>query len=402
MNRIIAAIIIAMMAGSGCLAYQITNYTTADGLVDNSLRAIATDTGQTVWFGTNGGGVSKFKKGVWTSYKTTDGLAKNWVNAVAVDGSGIVWFGTSNSGVSAFGGTFKTYTTADGLAGDWVTAIAIDRMGHPWFGTRGDGISSYNGSVWAAYKDTAGIGQGSEPFSYVNSIAVDTLGRVWAGTSGGVSMWNGASFKQYTAADGLGASLVRAILIDKKGVIWAGTSGGVSKFQAGVWTNIPSTINGLISDDVNAIALDSTGNLWFGTNGGGLSKFTGTAWANYTTSSGLLANTIFALAVDSSNALWIGTSQGVSKLVEGSGARISLQRVKSGRTVLVGPAQSALLLTGFNPPAQVSIYDARGSLLVRAAGPGGRLDISALSSGTYVVKINAGGESFTATVVKGF
>jgi ligand-binding sensor domain-containing protein len=85
-----------------------TPYTTADGLVDNLVLAIAGDSAGNIWFGTSGG-VSRLANSVWTSYTETDGLANNMVYAIAIDADGSVWFGTAD-GVSHYTlGAWVTY-----------------------------------------------------------------------------------------------------------------------------------------------------------------------------------------------------------------------------------------------------------------------------------------------------
>jgi len=54
-----------------------------------------------VWFGTYGGGVSKYNGAQWTTYNTTNGLADNNVTSIAFDILGNKWFGTYK-GVSKF------------------------------------------------------------------------------------------------------------------------------------------------------------------------------------------------------------------------------------------------------------------------------------------------------------
>ena len=92
------------------------------------------------WFGTLLG-VSQFDGSTWKTYTRADGLVFDSVSAVAVDAAGDRWFGTPD-GVSEFhGSTWTTYTEADGLAENDVRAIAIDGAGHRWFGTDGGGVS---------------------------------------------------------------------------------------------------------------------------------------------------------------------------------------------------------------------------------------------------------------------
>jgi HEAT repeat protein len=74
----------------------------------------------------------------WTTYTTEDGLAGNRVEAIAVGPEGDLWFGSDGGGVSRFDGeSWTTYTTEDGLAGNAVMAIAVGPEGDLWFGTGG-------------------------------------------------------------------------------------------------------------------------------------------------------------------------------------------------------------------------------------------------------------------------
>jgi hypothetical protein len=38
----------------------------------------------------------------WTTYAVEDGLGDDWVKAIALDGEGALWFGTYGGGVSRF------------------------------------------------------------------------------------------------------------------------------------------------------------------------------------------------------------------------------------------------------------------------------------------------------------
>jgi ligand-binding sensor domain-containing protein len=101
---------------------------------------LADRSGKAMWFGTWGGGVSRFDGQTWTSFSTKDGLAGNIVYSMAQGPDGGMWFGT-NRGVSHYDGSrFVNYTRSDGLLGDNVYAIAFDPQGSPWFGTKG-GVS---------------------------------------------------------------------------------------------------------------------------------------------------------------------------------------------------------------------------------------------------------------------
>lgn len=104
---------------------------------ENYVFSILIDGAGHKWFGTWGGGASRFDGKTWKNYTTKDGLSGNIVYVLETDPLGQVWAGT-NHGVSVFNGvTWKSYTKADGLIGDDVFAIAPDQDRNIWIGQKG-------------------------------------------------------------------------------------------------------------------------------------------------------------------------------------------------------------------------------------------------------------------------
>ena len=75
-------------------------FTTKDGLVNDFIQAIASDSEGRIWFGTKGG-VSVFDGSSWNSYTEEEGLLSNNILCIVFDKSGVVWIGTDN-GVTGF------------------------------------------------------------------------------------------------------------------------------------------------------------------------------------------------------------------------------------------------------------------------------------------------------------
>jgi ligand-binding sensor domain-containing protein len=79
-------------------------YTRTQGLICDSVYAIAKDLSGAIWIGTHKG-VSKLNVSptdtIWTNYTAKDGLVANKINAIAVDTDGSLWFGT-DAGISHF------------------------------------------------------------------------------------------------------------------------------------------------------------------------------------------------------------------------------------------------------------------------------------------------------------
>lgn len=82
--------------------------TSADGLANDFVQAITSDSKGKLYFGTKNG-LSVYDGEKWTSYRQGDGLSANNILTLSVDSDDCVWIGTDN-GVTRFtGGKFTIY-----------------------------------------------------------------------------------------------------------------------------------------------------------------------------------------------------------------------------------------------------------------------------------------------------
>jgi ligand-binding sensor domain-containing protein len=85
-----------------------TVLSTADGLADDIVQAINSDSKGNLYFGTMNG-LSVFDGTKWTNYKTANGLASNNILTIAVDKKDCVWLGTDNGVTSLKSGKLTSY-----------------------------------------------------------------------------------------------------------------------------------------------------------------------------------------------------------------------------------------------------------------------------------------------------
>lgn len=194
--------------------YQPRNtFTRKDGLSNEYVFGIGIDAKGYKWFGTNAGGVSRYKDGKWKTYFPMHGLADYWVYSFANGKNGDVWIGTW-AGANQFDiktNKFKTYLKE--LVNEWVYGLDVDSQGRVWFGTEG-GISMFDGKAWKSWTHKDGLGapnadglpaspntglgtrsrhdlgalvNGSMSYNpnYVLSLVAAPDGMIWAGTWGG-------------------------------------------------------------------------------------------------------------------------------------------------------------------------------------------------------------------------
>ncbi|MES2591012.1 MAG: two-component regulator propeller domain-containing protein [Bacteroidota bacterium] len=331
-----------------------SQFTTQQGLVHNNIGSITEDENGNIWFGSLGGGVSRYtpsysgkgEDGRFTTFSIAEGLPSNTISSITKDKSGNLWFGTSEKGISRYDGGIVSALSAGTVIPNYIVrSIFEDKNGNVWYGTSGGGAVCYNGKTFTTYSAAQGLANNT-----VFSIMQDRNGYLWFGTLGGgatkfdgplvdavergeeipvsarqgMKKVNGKFVKtltNYTTAQGLVDNSIRSIKEDTKGNIWFGTNIGISKYTP-LSTSISgndqvdehftnfTTKQGLAVDMVRSIVEDKNGNMWFAMYGGGVSRYDGKSLTNYTTSQGLANNTVFSILEDGGGNLWFGTNGG--------------------------------------------------------------------------------------------
>jgi ligand-binding sensor domain-containing protein/serine phosphatase RsbU (regulator of sigma subunit) len=334
------------------------NYSVEQGLAVSAVLCSCRDRYGNLWFGTEGGGVSRYDGKSFTRFTTAQGLSNNIVNSILEDKrTGYLWMGT-RKGVACYDGrSFKIYSTEDGLFDNEVHALFQDKEGDIWVAGRG-GVCRYewrnnleggssklvftktvilpdliadaicqddsgrvwigtNNGIWLSGKtilDFVIPGNGLAAGISVTAICKDTAGQMWFGTNQGLLVYDPAKtpgiqprgFKSYSKKQGLVGNAVLCVICDHRGRIWAGTHDGVTEFDGNVFSSI-STTEGLSNNMVNSIQEDLSGHLWFCTEGAGISRYDGKFVRSY---HGLLSELVYGISEDRFGRLWFGTKGG--------------------------------------------------------------------------------------------
>jgi ligand-binding sensor domain-containing protein len=139
--------------------YNISKFTTKEGLAQNHCRAIAKDSRGNIWIGTYEGGLCRYDGQKIRTYTVQNGLSNNFIYDIVEDDDHNIWVATAN-GLSKFdGNTFTNYLDNDTLHIK-VTSLAKDLDGKIWFYQQTKGIASIS---------TEGVTK------YINNSQVDTL-----------------------------------------------------------------------------------------------------------------------------------------------------------------------------------------------------------------------------------
>lgn len=296
--------------GGGVSRYNgesFTHFTEKEGLSHNKVFSILEDRNGNIWYGTFGGGISMYNGESFTHLTEDEGLSSNNISCITEDHNGNLWFGTEGGGASMYDGESIThYTQKEGLCSNDIRSIVEDSNNNIWFGSWGGGVSMFDGEKFTQFTDKDGLND-----NWVPSILEDSKGNIWFGTyGGGLVKFNGDSFTQFTKNEGLSNNDVTSLLEDDNGNIWIGTfGGGVNMFDGENFSYFIKK-EGSSNIRVVSIAEDDNGNIWFGTFGNGIYLYKNNSFIHFTEADGLSSHDVYSIMEDSYNNLWLGTYTG--------------------------------------------------------------------------------------------
>jgi len=149
-----------------------------------------------LWFGTQGGGVSRYDGNRVEAIERGDTIAQRTQQDLKKINGKLVK-------------SFTNFTTAQGLANNTVLSITEDKTGNLWFGTDGGGVSRYDGNRVEAIERGDTIAQRTQQdLKKINGKLVK-------------------SFTNFTTAQGLPDDVVTQVVIDSQQNIVIGTNFGV-------------------------------------------------------------------------------------------------------------------------------------------------------------------------------
>ena len=253
-------------------AWRWTEFDRSSGLA-GVVRDLYEDRDGNIWFATDQG-VQRYDGYVWTTYTTKDGLAHNSVRTVTQTRDGAMWFGTFGGGISRFDGAaepeeaWTTYTEEDGLGSNYMDhggAFTEARDGTLWAGLRGPedstgargGVARFDpSSLPPSRPQLRGAGRnrataedgstslgadrkpwtmvdlpGESPRPEVRVIRQATDGDFWISTDLGAFRFDGRDWTHYTEENGLATRWPQGILESKDGAIWLACGRGISRFD---------------------------------------------------------------------------------------------------------------------------------------------------------------------------
>lgn len=119
-------------------------------------------------------------------YTTADGLANNAILSIASDSRGFLWFATME-GLSRFDGSgFANQTESTGLPHGFISQVLIGRHGNYWLATRA-GLVRFRPDLPQSNADRMlVIRPNANPTAHITALLEDRDGTLWCGTESGL------------------------------------------------------------------------------------------------------------------------------------------------------------------------------------------------------------------------
>src|SRR6266480_824620 len=211
---IVVLVPLCLFPSSGSAQYRFDNWTTDDGLPQNTVSAILQTRDGYLWLATAGGLVrfdglrfTVFDKG------NTKGLTSVRFSALFEDAEGNLWIGTEDGGLTRYRhGTFTTYTTQHGLPGNRIWAIWDNGDGGILICTT-TGLVRWRGEQFLPYT--------ARPGAWITRSCFRVQsGAFWCVDTAGLHEIKDDSRLTYTIRDGLSSLAVSALYEDREGSVW--------------------------------------------------------------------------------------------------------------------------------------------------------------------------------------
>ncbi len=235
-------------------------------------------------------------------------LSYNDVLSMAMQGD-TLWYGTNGGGVvkgSIFNDTAVQLITSDGLAGNVVHRIVLaDSAGSVWAATD-NGISYITKDGIESFYDAEG-----SPLGLVNDIAVEGNRVAGACMRSGTAEFKNGKFVLYPSAP------AQFVAYGKDSVLWAGGDYGTYKIEHGVVTRIQLHPE-MARNSYTSMAVDTNGHLWLasGLTNHLIAKYDDENWEVYKYDEGEMPHVIFCLRVNPHTGRLVGAGyQGFSELI---------------------------------------------------------------------------------------
>lgn len=307
----------------------------------NDIDCIYEDYAGTLWFGTDGAGLSYYdeyvgKFNAFTDTNLPPGISTDAIMAITKDQTDALWMGTFGNGLTRYDpsdGSWKNYIPNDedmhSVGSYRIQSLMVDEENELWAGTQFPGglsILSDNGKFRR-------MNEHSSPALDVDAVWCiyrDSKNNKWLGTiDSGIILFdkNKGIVRQYTTSNSdIQSNNIRVINEGRDGILWLGTeSEGICRFNPVTgefksYQSAPQNDNSLSGNSIKSFYYDLTRDvLWIGTYGDGMCALEVDSgnFHRFSTKDGLSNDVIYGILPDRAGNLWLSSNKGITRFRPG-------------------------------------------------------------------------------------
>ena len=306
----------------------------------NDVLCIFEDYTGTLWFGTDGAGLSFYdafleKFNFFQNQQVPEDINIDVVRALYLDEYETIWIGTSGKGLTSYipkSRSWKTYTRSErspnSVSSNRVMSLLGDGKGKLWIGYQEEGLSilDLTSGRFQHFNDKSNV---ALPANTVWKIFKDSNERFWLATrNDGLIQFDPEEgvLQQFMNDTNDSLSIpgnnIRTLVEGRNGDLWIGTENhGIARFDinSGRFHSLsyqkgnPKSIS---SNNIKSLYFDGRDMLWIGTNGSGINALnidTGEV-SGISTKEGLANDVVYGILPDASGNLWLSSNKGITKI----------------------------------------------------------------------------------------
>jgi signal transduction histidine kinase/ligand-binding sensor domain-containing protein len=348
-----APTVAAAQAPDNPASYSRRVWQTSEGLPEDYVKAFAQTPDGYLWIGTSGGLV-RFDSVRFVVFNSGNEpvFQDDGIYTLRVARDGTLWAGTEGGGLVRYrGGRFRGFGPKDGLTNLFVRAVFEDRRGRLWVGTDG-GLFRMDGESLVRIDGRDGV-----PVLHVTAIAEDRSGRLLAGGDG-LLVVDGGTAVHYRSSETLADNSIRTIREAADGGLWIGTISGLRRLPGGLRGSPFNERRILDRTNVSCLWPGRAGEMWVGTYGDGLMRYDAKGVVRLSAPTTLPHDNVLAILEDADENVWIGTQGGMMRLRPGAARTLT---TRDGAPLSINTIYE-------DPPGRLLIVALNGRLLQVADG----------------------------------
>jgi signal transduction histidine kinase/ligand-binding sensor domain-containing protein/ActR/RegA family two-component response regulator len=310
-----ASLAAALVPGHALSQYVLRTWTSDDGLPQNTVTDIVQTPDGYLWIATQDG-LARFDGATFTVFdaRNTPALHGSFINRLAVTRDGTLWIGIYGGGVARYkDGVFSNVGGPD-IGALMVVTLHAARDGAIWVGSANGGLHVIRNGKVGAYSTADGL-----PDASVRAIVERADGSLWLGTDKGLAVLRDGriqpALSQWRATSGT----ILDVIEDRRGRLWVGTmSAGLLEIDGETRRAHPLDISVTAQPSVYRVLEDRQGSLWLATGGRGLGRFVDGRFDTLSFARHSNTDSLQALFEDREGSLWVGSlGDGVRQLRDG-------------------------------------------------------------------------------------